>query len=97
MLKNEPFMSYQRFRFHFLLSNFCTLFREKSQLETFSGHFCIPSFASKLLLKEVICKKNVKNVFFQQNQVHIAIFASKRLSCKMYNSKTVRFSAKCCK
>ena len=35
----------------------------------------IPSFASKLLLKEVICKKNpVKNVFFQQNQVHGAVF-----------------------
>ena len=32
----------------------------------------IPSFASKLLLKEVICKKTVKNVFFQQNQVRIA-------------------------
>ena len=37
-------------------------------------NFYIPSFASKLLLKEVICKKPVKNVFFQQNQVHITIF-----------------------
>ena len=50
-------------------------------------NFYIPYFASKLLLKEVICKKTVKNVFFQQNQVQIAIFASKRLSCKMYNQK----------
>ena len=29
-------------------------------------NFYIPSFASKLLLKEVICKKPVKNVCFQQ-------------------------------
>ena len=29
-------------------------------------NFYIPSFASKLVLKEVICKKTVKNVFFQQ-------------------------------
>ena len=50
----------------------------------------LPSLCSQN--KEVICKK--KKSSKKQNQkffVHIAIFASKRLSCKMYNSKTVRF------
>ena len=59
-----------------------------------AGQFFIPYFASKLLLKEVIFKKTVKNVFFQQN--HIASFASEKLSCKIYNSKPVPFSEKCC-
>ena len=43
-----------------------------------AGQLLYTSFASKLLLKEVICKKN-RQKRFQQNQVHIAIFASERL------------------
>ena len=67
-------------------------------LYSWASHFLyVPFFLPQNCFWKKFCKKNpVKNAFFQQNQVHIAIFASEQLSCKIYNSKTVRFSAKFC-